>query len=136
MWLSLRRWRPVHLFAAWSSYWVGLAAVSLGPAIIAGVRATQTGGSITGGLSDSNLGITVIEQAGQKLEMSAPAGVVSAWVVVPPLILWALWLWQRRADARPAGVVTPEALPPGLHQPESRAQRDWTEPRTPVPDER
>jgi hypothetical protein len=136
--IALRHWRPSHLLAAWATYWVGLALVSLRTVLVAGFNATQNGGSITGGLSESQLSVTVAQKAGESLAFASPLGTVAAWVVVPPLVLWAAWLWRRErsgADAA-APVTTPGSLHAGLRDIEHRASRGAHEPRTPVPDER
>lgn len=135
--LSLARWRASHLMSAWAAYWVGLGAVTLRTAIVAGVQATQTGGSITGGLSDSKVGITIVQKAGETLEMSAPLGAIAAWVVIPPLVLWTLWLMQRnRAEVHREPNARPDALQPGLQHVEPPGVRNVQKPRTPLPDGR
>ncbi len=135
--LTLAGWRASHLMAAWAAYWIGLGVVTLRTAIVAGVKATQSGGSITGGLSDSKLGITIVQKAGETLEMSASLGTLAAWVVIPPLVLWAVWLMQRnRAGTRGEQSTPGEALQPGWRDVGPPGARDAQKPRTPVPDER
>jgi hypothetical protein len=135
--LSLARWRASHLMSAWAAYWVGLGAVTLRTAIVAGFGATQTGGSITGGMTDSKVGVTIVQKAGETLQMSAPIGTIAAWVVIPPLLLWALWLMRRnRAEPHRERNATPDALQPGWQDLEPPGGRNAHKPRIPLPDER
>ncbi len=132
--LSLNRWRPSHLLGVWVAYWAGLAAVSMRDVIAAGFNATQAGGSISGGLSSSDLGITVVQKAGETLKWAAPVSEVSAWVAIPPLLLWAAWLMSRKRAAR----HTPPELLAGSprerrHDVAAPMTHDMDTPRTPVP---
>jgi hypothetical protein len=131
---SFNRWRPSHLLGAWVVYWLGLAAVSVRDVVSAGFRATQSGGSITGGLSNSELGITVAQQAGETVKWAVPVSAVSAWVVIPPMVLWAVWLVSRkRAAADERRDLAAGAPRGGWQEVGAPLAHDATKPRTPVP---
>jgi Na+/glutamate symporter len=101
--LSIRRWRPGQLLASWATYWVGLAAATLGPAASVVWRAThlpEGHGTINAGFNNSTLSFTVIEEGLKTFEASASVGTVLAWLIGPPLALWLVWLAVRE---RPAG---------------------------------
>lgn len=111
----LSRWRPSHLLAAWSAYWVGLAAVSVTPLVLAILRATRASGppgsaKVSASFGDAGISVTV-SQAGQTLlERSAGLLPIALWIGVPPLLLWALWLWAR---PRPPAAAEPGTFAPG-----------------------
>lgn len=100
--LSLSRWRPYQLFAAWAVYWLALLIVALGPALPAILRATREGGhgEINASFSDGVMSFTVKESA--VLTWSGSVHVLSAalWLAVPPLVLWILWLRARSSAMR------------------------------------
>lgn len=98
------RWRSNHLLAAWGAYWVGLAAVTLTPVILAIVRATSAGpgkASVSASLDGSLLTIVVTEAGRQTLTAAAHALPIALWVAGPPLALYALWAYARSRDAAP-----------------------------------
>jgi hypothetical protein len=106
--LSMRRWRPGQLLASWAAYWVGLAGVALGPAVPAVWRAThlpEGHGSISAAFDNGLLTFSVIEDGVKTLSMSASFGTVLAWVIVPPLALWLVWLAMRQRPATAAHSV-------------------------------
>jgi hypothetical protein len=106
--LSMRRWRPGQLLASWAAYWVGLAGVALGPAVPAAWRAThlpEGHGSISAAFDNGLLAFSVIEDGVKTLSMSASFGTVLAWVIVPPLALWLVWLAMRQRPATAAHSV-------------------------------
>lgn len=115
----LARWRPGHLLAAWSVYWIGLAAAAITPIALAARRAADLGGPPNA--TDLNLsystssGITVtITHLGHQLFQGA-AGLwpMALAVAVPPLVLWGAWLYARPRGAgairRPAELGAPVA---------------------------
>jgi hypothetical protein len=96
----LSRWKPRHLLAAWSAYWVGLIAVKLGPAIVSILRVTVPAGAK--GDASANLGdggLNVVIHGNGTTVWSGTASVVSIalWLAVPPLLLWLAWLIARPA---------------------------------------
>jgi len=109
--LTLSHWRPANLFAAWGAYWAGLAAVTLTPAALAVLRATSSGAhpsSVNASLGDHGISITVMEAGRQTYVASAHVLPAALLIAVPPLALFALWLWRRsRALAE-----VPESTPP------------------------
>ena len=104
--LSLSRWRPGHLLAAWSAYWAGLAAVTLTPTIVAIIQATtRTHGksAVSASFGNTLVSITVTEGATQTFSASAHLLPIALWIAVPPLVLYAIWLRARpRVDAAAA----------------------------------
>jgi hypothetical protein len=108
MGFSLRSWKPGHLLLGWATYWVGLAATTLSPAIRATWRATHLPdghGSINAGFGNTTLSYSVIENGAKTLEMSAPLSTLLFWIAVPPLALWLVWLVMRarRVEQRAVG---------------------------------
>lgn len=107
----LSRWRPGHVIAAWVVYWVGLAAVTLTPAILAISRVSSSPkdtANVGASFSNTVLHITVTQFGKVTYAASASLGQIAFWVGVPPLALYALWLFTRR---QPGGA--PQALGEG-----------------------
>jgi len=95
---SLRRWRPRQLLLTWVAYWIGLAAVTLGPAMPALMRATGTDakGSINASAGDKGLSLTVFADGGTTWSGSASLTSIVFWIVGPPLLLWLVWFLRRK----------------------------------------
>ncbi len=107
----LARWRPGHVIAAWVVYWIGLAGVTLTPAILAITRASsapKNSANVSVSFDSTVLHITVTELGKTLYAASASLGQIALWVGAPPLALYALWLFTRR---RPGG--TPPSLGEG-----------------------
>jgi hypothetical protein len=120
MQLSIRRWRPSHLFASWTAYWVGLAAVTLAPTARAVWRATRLpdgGGTISAAYDNGLLNVTVVERGVQTFAAAAPFGSAVLWIVGPPLALWLVWLAVRERRTAPnqavRGASRAERMMPG-----------------------
>jgi len=99
----LARWRPGHVVAAWFVYWVGLAAVTLTPTLLVIARVTSAPkdtANVSASFSNTVLHITVSQIGKATYEATASLGQIAFWVGVPPLALYALWLFTRR---RPGG---------------------------------
>ena len=98
----MQRWRPRHLLYAWVTYWVLLALYALGPAALAFQRGTdKPHGKLgaTAGFEDDKLYGTITDGAATLWHATIPFTEAVLWVVLPPLILWLLWLalGSRRA---------------------------------------
>ena len=95
---SLRRWRPRHLLLSWIAYWLALAAVTLGPAIPALMRATATDakGSMNASAGDQGVSITITADGGAAWSGAASLTAVVFWLVGPPLLLWLVWFVRRK----------------------------------------
>ena len=122
--LSISRWRPGHLFAAWGAYWVALAAATLAPAIVAIARVASSKGNVSLSLGDWVLKLTVNAGGTETYTASAHVLPISLWVAGPPLALFALWL---RARSRAAGgdEATPELLsPPAMEERVATRERE------------
>jgi hypothetical protein len=92
--ISLRRWRPRHLFLAWCAYWIGTVLVMLWPAIVAAWRLSQPGrhGNVSAGFGNGVLSAT-IRDGGQTLWAGSMSFLsLSLLLTIPPLILWLAWL--------------------------------------------
>jgi len=131
---SLRRWRPRQLLLAWVAYWVGLAAVTLGPAVPAILRATSADakGSITGSAGDQGISLTVLADGGTAWTGSASITSIVLWIVGPPLLLWLIWFVRRKPCEEqvtaPSGLSAPnaKALSEGDARPLKVGQRTST----------
>ncbi|MGH7712843.1 MAG: hypothetical protein ACREOG_16250 [Gemmatimonadaceae bacterium] len=101
---SLRRWRPRHLLLAWTTYWLGLGLVALGPAVPAVMRATRAsdGGSISASMGDGGIVVSVVHQGATLWSGTASLTALVLWIAGPPVALWLAWLMRRPAIARPA----------------------------------
>jgi hypothetical protein len=96
--LGLSQWKPRHLLAAWSTYWAGLALVTLGPAALAILRVTVpegAKGSVSANFGDA--GLQLVVKAADATIWFGQASVVSVvtWLAAPPLLLWLAWLATR-----------------------------------------
>jgi len=99
---NLSRWRPAHLFLAWTTYWLALLIVAIGPAIPAILRATakDAHGEINVSFGNSVFSLTV-KQAGQLTWSGSSHALAAAlWIGIPPLVLWILWLSARAGALR------------------------------------
>ena len=95
---SLSRWKPSQLLLSWGVYWAGLIAVKLGPAILEMWRVTQLPeghGTINASINDGVFNLSVVEDGVTTLASSASWSTILLWVLVPPLVLWAIWLFAR-----------------------------------------
>ena len=99
---SLSRWKPGHLLLSWGAYWAGLVAVKLSPAILEMWRVTRLPpghGVINASFNNGVFDLSVVEDGVTTLANSAPLWTILLWVLVPPIVLWATWLFVR---VRPA----------------------------------
>lgn len=94
--LSLPEWRPRHLLAAWIVYWIVLLLAWLGPAIPMLLRLSRTGahGNASIAASDGMLSF-LISANGQALTRTFSYGALTAVAIVPPLLLWLVWVAVR-----------------------------------------
>jgi len=106
--LGLQRWKPGTLLATWLAYWAVLFGVSIGPGLLAAWRLTHAPGShgnASASFDNGKLLFDVNDAAGAgawSFHTSMAAAI--AWIAIPPLALWVLWLVSRpRRDAQPAG---------------------------------
>ena len=113
--LSISRWRPKHLLAAWGAYWAGLAAVALGRPALAAMRAAEgfpEGSTVSAGFGDTGLYFSITRAGATVWMASASLLAITLWVTVPPLLLWLVWLATRprTTAAAPAELRAPDAL--------------------------
>ena len=114
---SLSRWKPGHLLLSWGAYWTGLIAVKLGPAIREMWRVTRLPeghGVINAGFNNGILNVSVVEDGVTTLASSAPFSTILLWVLVPPIVVWTIWLFARvRQPAPSLSAHEPAALSEG-----------------------
>jgi hypothetical protein len=125
--LSLRRWKPGQLLLGWAAYWAGLVAVTLSPAIAATWRATRLPeghGSVSASFGDGGLSYTVIEDGVKTWVGTTPVTTALLWVVVPPLLLWLVWLIVRERPAT-RGSLAAESSAAGALAEGSAPAEEW-----------
>lgn len=112
---SFRRWRPRHLLLSWLGYWLGLAAVTLGPAVPAILRATSgdAKGSLTGSMGDGGISLTIAEAGATTWSGTASLTATVLWIVGPPLLLWLVWFVRRDRGVAPSASPNAPALSEG-----------------------
>ena len=102
--LPLRRWRAAHLLRAWILYWVALAAVVLWrPALVAMRLSKAPQGHANAGLSfgDGAFDLKMTVDNAPAYHGHATYGEVVLWLVVPPLLLFLVWLALRPRPGAP-----------------------------------
>ena len=102
---SLRNWRPQQLLGAWATYWAGLVGVTLGPALFRVWQVTRDDSvksSASAGFGDGMLHAEVLTGATTLWSGTASLTTVVLLVAVPPLVLWAVWLFVRPARTEPS----------------------------------
>jgi hypothetical protein len=86
-----------YLLGGWVSYWGVLAVATLSrPALMAWkVSRPNQGGSISAGLRNSELYLTMARNGQEVFSRSASPGEVAAWVTIPPLLMLGTWILLR-----------------------------------------
>lgn len=103
--LRLSRWTAGTLLGTWAAYWAMLIGVSLGPGLLAAWRLTRGQGShgkMIASLDNGHLLLQVHDAAGAMAPWTFNTSITSAlaWIALPPLALWVVWLVSRpRRDA-------------------------------------
>jgi hypothetical protein len=105
----IRNWRPKQLFLAWGAYWAALACVTLPRPLLAAWRATHqpTGhnGKITGGLSGTDIGVTISLDDVVTYTSTVPHLLWVSILLGPPLLLAIIWMVRvRRAESAPTAL--------------------------------
>ena len=98
MTFGLSKWKAGHLVAAWGVYWIGLATWGLGSAlpIIWRVTRPEAHGSVSANFDGTAIHVTVVEGAATVWKGAVEFRTLVLLIGVPPLVLWALWLWAHR----------------------------------------
>jgi len=116
--LGLQRWKPGALLATWLAYWAALIGVSIGPGLLEAWRLTHAPGAhgkASASWDNGKLLFDVNDAAGAGAwSFHTSMGAAIAWIAIPPLALWVLWLISRpRRDAHQAGdrVMLPAPQP-------------------------
>ena len=97
--LGLQRWKPRTLLATWVAYWAVLIGASIGSGLLKAWRLTRARGShgtASASFDNGKLLFDVNDAAGAgawSFHTSVAAAV--AWITIPPLALWVLWLVSR-----------------------------------------
>lgn len=114
----LERWTAGRLLGSWVAYWVGLVGVSIGPGLLAAWRLTREPGShgtMSASLAGGHLLLKVNDATGAAGAWAFDTSVAAAlaWIALPPLALWVLWLIKRpqRNLPRPAELPMLDAPP-------------------------
>jgi hypothetical protein len=126
--LSLRRWKPGQLLLGWAAYWAGLVGVALSPAIGATWRAThlpEGHGSVSASFNAATLSYTVIEDGVKTWVGTTSMTTALLWVVVPPLLLWLVWLIVRKRPDTAARSVGGAASAAGVLPEGSASAEEW-----------
>jgi hypothetical protein len=112
----MRKWRLRHLLFSWFAYWAGLVALKLGSGIAAAWSATRGPGDGNSRIQfdwsgESGIHLEIV-RAGEKVwEGFTTLGALVGWAVIPPLILWIIWLRLGAAErSKERGL---DALSPG-----------------------
>lgn len=128
----LSKWKAGHLVAAWGVYWVGLAAWGLGSAlpIIWRVTRPEAHGNASANFDGSAIRVTVVEGAATVWRGAIEFRTLVLLMGVPPLVLWALWLWAQRGQRPTATDFLAEGQPTerGVPLPDVMRQRRDEEP--------
>jgi len=98
--LGLQRWKAGSLLAAWVAYWAALVSVSIGPGLLKAwrlARAPGSRGSMSASFDDGRLLLGVHDAGGAAGVWSFNTSMLTAiaWIAIPPLVLWVLWLVSR-----------------------------------------
>ena len=128
---SLSRLRPLHIALLSASYWLGLAAVKLGSAILAAwqiSRLPPNHGSISASLQSTMLQLTIAQDGAVMWSGGTSLGALIMWVAGPPLLLALTWRLTREIES--AGGAGPEAVDGG---PAERSAMPLPPPRMPWP---
>lgn len=140
--LAPRHWRARHLLGAWIAYWAALLAVTLGPGVLAVQRikgAPKNTSRVNFGLGDQGLQGDIVSYGQTLWSVHAGLGEVVLWLVVPPLLLWVLWLALRprvhAGAARTAEAEAARALGAGAPDWQAPAQADRDVARRSIPRE-
>ena len=101
----MRKWRLRHLLFSWFAYWLTMVSIKLGSAIAAAWVASQgppRTSEITFNWGNEDGILFEVLSRGEVLwRGTTTIATVIGWAVVPPLILWMLWLWLGARDRSP-----------------------------------
>jgi hypothetical protein len=108
----LASWRPGRLLLAWFGWWIAVLLAIVGPAIPPLIRVTKPGGSgsASASIGDGALHLSVVDGATTVWSLDVSLWLLLAAGVIPPLLLWAMWL---RAQTRQRNLV--DAGAPNAH---------------------
>jgi hypothetical protein len=100
MMFGLQRWKAGSLLATWIAYWVALVGVTIGPGLYKGWRLTRAPGShgmVSASFDNGRLLFDVNDTAAAAgvWHFSTSLSTAIAWIAIPPLALWVLWLVSR-----------------------------------------
>lgn len=96
--LGLQRWKPGTLLATWVAYWAALVGITIGPGLLMAWRlARQPGshGTMSASFDNGRLLLHVNDAGAGAWAFNTSLASAVAWIALPPLALWALWLISR-----------------------------------------
>lgn len=106
--LSIREWRPAHLFGAWVTYWALLAGVTLARPLqlLLSLRGGDAHGTASAHLDDGVL-TAHVSVADAAWNLSVPLGTMFGWIAGPPLVIWLVFMATRPSRNRWGAVPAP-----------------------------
>jgi hypothetical protein len=107
----LASWRPGRLLLAWFGWWLALLLAIVGPAIPPLARVSTPGGSgsASASIGDGALRLAVVDGATTVWSLDVNLWLLLAAGVIPPLLLWAMWLRAQSRERELAGAGAPNA---------------------------
>jgi hypothetical protein len=107
---ALGRFQVRHLVYSWLAYWTALAVWSLSPAAVVLGQLSRDGahGEASAGITDGLLNLSVTAAGATKWSASISLLSVALAIAVPPILLWAAWLFA--ASSQPVQRTGGEAL--------------------------
>lgn len=133
----LQRWSAGALLGTWVAWWAALVGVTMGSGLLRAFRlARQPGnhGSFSASVDGGHLLFKVVDGAGATgtWTFGTSVGAALAWLAIPPLVLWVIWLISRphRASvpAPDAPLISERGTPPASVQQRpngERVEKQW-----------
>ena len=126
---GLQRWKAGTLLATWIAYWAVLVGVTVGPGLLRAFRLTRAPGShgtVSASFDNGQLLFSVNEATGAGAwSFSTSVAAAVAWIAIPPLALWLLWVVSRprRGGQRAADPPMLDAPQPAWRVPDEASPR-------------
>lgn len=106
--LSIREWRPAHLFGAWATYWALLAGVTLARPLqlLLRLRGNDVHGTASAHLDDG-IFTAHLSVADAVWNATVPLGTMFGWIAGPPLAIWLVFMATRPSRSQWSGAPAP-----------------------------
>ena len=96
----LERWSAGALLGTWAGWWAALIGVSIGPGLLRALRLGREPGmhgTMSATFDGGRLQFIVnnTADAAGNWAFSTSMAAALAWIAIPPLVLWLLWLFAR-----------------------------------------